>query len=480
MSSRRGAKTTSSSTAGVPDVVLVVEDEQRFREMVVECLTGAKFVVHEAVTAAEAIVEIGKRKYDAVLTDFRLPGHDGFHVLAAANDSCPDAAVILMTGYGTVELAVDAMKMGADDFVSKPFELARLPHVLRHAIDRRRLRAENRELKESRADEYRMTNIVGRAGAMRKVQEQVEAAILGSQNVLLIGEPGTGKGRIAKTIHYSGARKDRQFVPVRCGSMSEPAFLEDLVGTLLTPRTADRPFKPGRLLLAHKGTLFLDGIEALSDRLQAKLAAFFLVPILPRSGSGKHTKVDVRVIASTHPDLPGEKMRGRFDRHMYSKLSQLTIHVPRLRDHREDIPALVQHFLRRFALDRGTAEKTFSPQALQCIVEFAWPGNVSELKSTVERMAITTGKREIITAEDLSPEIRRDALGTVMQGIYVPEQGINVEAAMERIERRFVEQGLKTAAGNKSRAAELLGVKRSTLGSMLRRLKLLGGSKEPE
>ncbi len=458
--------------ADAPAHLLFVEDEGPLREAVAEHLADHGFQVVSVASGRQALEALADFAFDLVLTDLRLPDVDGFGVLEAARERYPDVAVVVLTGYGTVQDAVDALKRGAADFITKPVQLDALVHVLRSALERRRLRAENEYLRAQLTDRHRLGGgIVGQSPAMRRIFQLVETVAATSSTVLITGETGTGKELVARAIHHHSARRTQRFVALNCSAIPETLLEAELFGHVRGAFTGAVVTRQGRIEQAHKGTLFLDEVATMSPALQAKLLRVLQEREFERVGDAHPIKVDVRVIAATHADLSKMVAEGSFREDLYYRLNVIPLHLPPLRERREDIPLLVGHFLRKIGaeLDPPRRDVTVSQEAMRHLMAYDWPGNVRQLENIVERLlALTPGRRQI-EASDLPPEVLR-ADTPPEAAAWLPEHGLSLEDYLRTVERALIRRALDRTQGNKRKAAELLGLKRTTLVEKLKRL----------
>ncbi len=453
--------------------LLLVEDEAALREAIAEQLSQHGFRVVAAGTGEDALAALADFAFDIVLTDLRLPGVDGLRVLEAARERYPDIIVVVLTGYGTVKDAVDAIKQGAADFITKPVQIDALLHVLRSALERRRLRAENDYLRAQLNDRYRLgAGIVGQSAAMRQVFHVIETVAATSSTVLITGETGTGKELVARAIHHNSPRRTQRFVALNCSAIPETLLEAELFGHVRGAFTGAVATRQGRIEQAHKGTLFLDEVGTMSPALQAKLLRVLQEREFERVGESHPIKVDVRIIAATHSDLPKLVAEGAFREDLYYRLNVIPLHLPPLRERREDIPLLVSHFVRKIgaALDPPRPDVTVAQDAMRCLMAYAWPGNVRQLENIVERvLAMSPGRRQIEVA-DLPPEVQRAEVPLDAAAVWFPAEGLSLERYLRTVERTIIRRALDRAHGNKRKAAELLGLKRTTLVEKLKRL----------
>ena len=450
--------------------LLIVDDEGTLRSAISERLADHGFSVEQAGSGEEALQRLTGFAFDILITDLRLPGISGRDVLDAALERYPDIIAIVITGYGTVKDAVDAIKQGAADFITKPFQFDALLHVLRSAIEQRRLKSENAYLRSQLEDRYRIDGLVGRSRVMRDLFQLLETVASTSSTVLITGETGTGKELAARAIHHNSPRRANRFVALNCSAIPETLLEAELFGHARGAFTGAVGTRQGRVEQAHKGTLFLDEVGTMSPSLQAKLLRVLQEREFERVGDSHTIKIDVRVIAATHSDLAKMVAEGAFREDLFYRLNVLPVQLPPLRDRREDIPLLVQHFLQRLAADTGRSAMTVSQEAMRCLMAYRWPGNVRQLENAVERALAFSQGRTHIDVQDLPPEIQNQA--GIIEGAetWLPEDGIDFERYIEGIELSLIKRSLERTRGNKRQAARLLNLKRTTLIEKLKRL----------
>jgi DNA-binding NtrC family response regulator len=454
-----------------PKHLLLVDDEEALRDVVAERLADRGFEVQQAASGEQALDKLADFAFDILLADLRLPGIGGRDVLQAALERYPDIIAIIITGYGTVKDAVDAIKQGAADFISKPFQFDELLHVIDSALEQRRLRSENAYLRAQLEARYRLDGIIGRSRAMRDLFHLLETVAQSSSTVLITGETGTGKELAAKAIHHNSPRRAQRFVAINCSAIPETLLEAELFGHIRGAFTGAVATRQGRLEQAHKGTLFLDEIGTMSPALQAKLLRVLQEREFERVGDSHAIKVDVRVIAATNSDLRRMVADGSFREDLFYRLNVIPVQVPPLRDRREDIPVLVRHFVERFCSEQVPPRPppTFAQDAMRALMASAWPGNVRQLENVVERAIALTPGRGQIDLRDLPPDMQQvDAPAD--PGAWFPDEGVDLEAHISAVELSLIKQSLERTGGNKRRAAELLNIKRTTLVEKLKRL----------
>ncbi len=450
--------------------LLIVDDEVALREAIAERLGDHGFLVEQAGSGEAAVARLADFAFDIVITDLRLPGMDGRKVLEAAIERYPEIIGIVITGFGTVKDAVEAIKQGAADFITKPFQFDALLHVLRSALEQRRLKSENAYLRSQLEDRYRIDGLVGRSRVMRDVFQLLETVAATSSTVLITGETGTGKELAARAIHHNSPRRANRFVAINCSAIPETLLEAELFGHVRGAFTGAVGTRQGRLEQAHKGTLFLDEIGTMSPALQAKLLRVLQEREFERVGDSHTIKIDVRVIAATHSDLARMVAEGAFREDLFYRLNVIPVRLPALRERREDIPLLVQHFLQRLAADSGRAPITVSQEALRRLMAYHWPGNVRQLENAVERALAFSQGRPQLDVQDLAPDLQDHATPSDSADVWFPDDGLDFESYIEGVELSLIRRSLERTRGNKRQAAKLLNLKRTTLIEKLKRL----------
>src|SRR5215207_234764 len=387
--------------------LLLVDDEAALREAIAERLADHGFIVEQAASGEEALERLAAFAFDVLITDLRLPGIDGRQVLDAALERYPEIIAIVITGFGTVKDAVEAIKQGASDFITKPFQFDALLHVLRSAMEQRRLKSENAYLRSQLEERYRFDGIVGRSSPMRELFQLLETVAATSSTVLINGETGTGKELAARAIHHNSPRRANRFVALNCSAIPETLLEAELFGHVRGAFTGAVGNRQGRLEQAHKGTLFLDEVGTMSPALQAKLLRVLQEREFERVGDAHTIKIDVRILAATHSDLAKMVTEGTFREDLFYRLNVIPVQLPALRERRDDIPILVQHFLQKLGAEQVPPRSvTMSQEALRRLMSYAWPGNVRQLENVVERALAFSHGRSQIDVQDLGPEIQ--------------------------------------------------------------------------
>jgi two-component system, NtrC family, response regulator AtoC len=450
--------------------LLIVDDEMALREAVAERLTDHGFVVEQADSGEAALERLAEFAFDILITDLRLPGIDGRRVLDAAIERYPDIIGIVITGYGTVKDAVEAIKQGAADFIMKPFQFDALMHVLKSALEQRRLRSENAYLRSQLEARYRIDGLVGTSQVMRDLFQLLETVASTSSTVLITGETGTGKELAARAIHHNSPRRTQRFVAINCSAIPETLLEAELFGHVRGAFTGAVGNRQGKLEQAHKGTLFLDEVATMSPALQAKLLRVLQEREFERVGDSHTVKIDVRVIAATHSDLARMVADGSFREDLFYRLNVIPVKVPALRERREDIPLLVRHFIQKIGAEFGRSSVMVSQDAMRRLMAYQWPGNVRQLENVIERALAFSQGRSQIDVRDLAIELQTEPPAAAAADVIFPAEGLDFAAYIEQMELALIRQSLERTQGNKRQAAKLLNLKRTTLIEKLKRL----------
>ncbi|MCI0568209.1 MAG: sigma-54 dependent transcriptional regulator [Acidobacteria bacterium] len=449
--------------------ILIIDDDAGVRQVLSDSLTSLGYAARALESGDRVLGSIRETGCDLLVLDMVLPRTDGMEVLQEVHRHHPDMPVIMITGYASVETAIKAMKMGAFDYVVKPFRMEEVELVVGKALERSRLKRENLLLKRQIESQYGMGALAGSSPALKKVLSVIEQVAATRSTVLIRGAVGTGKELVARTLHFNSDRKDQPFVSVACGGIPEGLLEDDLFGHVrgaFADAAADRQ---GRIEMAGGGTLFLDDVDSLSPGLQAKILRVVVDREVFPLGSREKVAVDVRVIAATRQDLKALIDEGKFREDLYYRLNVIAIHLPEMRERGEDIPVLINHFVHKYSREMGAQPGRFSAEALKAMGEFSWPGNVRQLENVVERAVALSRGRDEITLEDLPREIQ-EAIATPMPLIRVGDEGVSLDAVMAEYEEKMLLQALDNAGWVKTRAAELLKIKRTTLIEKMKRL----------
>lgn len=444
--------------------ILVVDDDEAHRIMLKTLLTGWGYRIDEADDGSTAIETVRDRAFDLILMDIRMIKISGLEALREIKAHNPAIPVIIMTAYSSVETAVEALKNGAYDYLTKPLDFDELRLIIERAMDHRQLREENRRLRENLGNHFDRQNIIGRSPAMASLLETVAQVAPSEATVLITGDSGTGKEMIAGAIHFNSPRKEGPFVKINCAAITETLLESELFGHEKGAFTGAHKKKDGRFLQSHGGSLFLDEISEMSLAMQAKLLRVLQEREITRVGGEEVIKVDVRMITATNKDLLQEIEAGRFREDLYYRLNVVTLNIPPLKDRREDIPLLAQHFLKFFAEKNRKRIKGFTPHTMDRLLKYDWPGNVRELMNTVER-GVVLARSEYLD----EGEIPLNLDDTSQENGMLDKEPLQGELPLEEVEKAAILATLESAGGNKSETARRLGITRRTLHKKLKK-----------
>jgi len=442
--------------------ILVVDDDPEIRESVADVLRQAGYDVDEAKDGKKAIKGIDAGSYDLVLTDLNLPKLDGMKVLRHVLDESPDTICIILTGFGTIKGSVEAIKMGAFDYISKPVKSDEIVIVVEKALNYRRLERENVLLKQQLRKKYQFENFIGDSKPIQKVFELIEKVADTDSTVLITGESGTGKELIAKAIHYNSYRRDNPMVVINCGAIPEELLESELFGHEKGAFTGAHKMRVGRFELANGGTIFLDEIGDMSPNLQVKLLRVLQEQKFERVGGTRTLEIDVRIIAATNKNLINAVNRGTFRQDLYYRLNVIPIKVPPLRHRKSDIPLLIDFFFKRIDPRKRNGISGFSSEAGDALVAYDWPGNVRELENMVERMSILANGGQV-ELEDIPESIKGKGAKIDAVEVTIPKDGIVFDQAVEEYEKKLILEALNETNWVKTKAAKLLNINRTTL-----------------
>lgn len=436
--------------------ILIVDDEQVVRESLAEWFATEDYETHAVASGREALESVEKEERDLALIDLKMPGMDGIELQRRLKLLDPELIVIIMTGFATIDTAVHALKQGAYDYLTKPVDPDELSHIVEKALEHRRAKIENVQLRECLSEVFPTTQLIGNSPGMKRVIELVEMVAPTPATVLINGESGTGKEVVARAIHAASPRRNQPMVTIHCGALTETLLESELFGHERGAFTGAQVRKKGKFELADSGTVFLDEIADISLKTQTDLLRVLQEHEIVRVGGGQTIKVDFRCIAATNKDLKGMVAAGTFRPDLFYRLNVVSIELPPLRDRKEDIPLLIDHFLQKFArsMNRPTAE--LAPDVLQQLIDYDWPGNVRELENAIER-ALVMRRGAWLEASDFPFQFQRAAAATANG------------RSLEEVERAHVEHVFQETAGNISKAARILHIDRTTLYSKLRR-----------
>jgi two-component system response regulator HydG len=442
--------------------ILVVDDEESHRIMLRAVLTADGYRVAEAADGTEAIRAVEKEAFDIILLDIRMTNMDGIEALSEIRKISPLVPVLIMTAYASVKTAVEALKAGAFDYMTKPLDIEEVKILIEKALEHYHLRTENLALKERLGDRFDFSRIIGRSGKMKTLLDTLAMVAPSDATVLIMGESGTGKEVVANAIHHNSPRAGQPFIKVSCAALPETLLESELFGHERGAFTGAVTRREGRFQLAHRGTIFLDEVGEMNPALQTKLLRVLQEKEFEPVGSARTIKVDIRVIAATNKDLTKEVREGRFREDLYYRLNVVPVTMPPLRERKEDIPPLADHFLAVYREKNRKPLKGISGKALDLLVRYDWPGNIRELENCIER-AVIMAKEEMITPVDFPPQIQKLSGEKETGGFAIP-YGISLEA----MERELIVKTLAETGGNRTRASEILGINRRTLQNKLK------------
>jgi two-component system, NtrC family, response regulator AtoC len=452
--------------------IMVVDDEAYMREIVRSALEDSGFRVDEASDGHIAIGMLRQYPYDVIVTDLRLPGVPGEEIIQEALSICPETILIVMTGFGNIQTAVEAIRMGAYDYLPKPFQLDELIMRVEKGLNERQLKLENSQLRSELQLKFQGTSLVGNSPAMQEIYRMIGMVAQKTSTVLITGETGTGKEVIAKAIHYGGARREQPLVCVNCGAIPAALLEDELFGHVKGAFTGAYQHRVGRFEQANHGTFFLDEVTNMPLDLQVKLLRVLQEKEFHKVGGAATVKVDVRIIAATNSDLRVKVEQGEFREDLYYRLNVIPIHVLPLRQRREDIPLLVSHFMKKYCAEQQLPLKQVTHDAMKHLVGFDWPGNVRQLENVIEMAVALSGNRESLHATDFPTITKSVDEDVLFGGIDLPGEGVNLNALVSELERRLILKSLRATGGNKRKAASLLRLKRTTLVEKLKRMGL--------
>ena len=449
--------------------VLVIDDDDPGREVMELLLRRAGFVAQSVSNGADGVAVVQEGATDLVLVDLFLPDTSGIEILKEIRQVAPEIEVVVITGHASAQTAVAAMKEGAYDYITKPVNFDELKIVIAKIREQQRLRSENVYLKKQLLERFQFSNIIGGSTAMQRVFERMQRIVKTDSTVLIFGESGTGKELVARALHHNSRRKSHAFVAVNCGAIPETLLESELFGHVRGAFTGAVRDKVGKFEAAHHGTLFLDEIGTMPMHLQSKLLRVLQEQEVERVGSTKTIKLDVRVISATNADLEEQVRQGTFRKDLFYRLNVIPLHLPPLRERREDILPLVNHFLDKFRHLMARPAIGMHRTTLDALEQYHWPGNVRQLENVVERLvALTEG--DAITPDDLPVEIADQGRGGRGLCLDLSPQGIDMPAAIADLERKLIAKALLLGGGVKTKAAALLGLNRTTLVEKMRRL----------
>ena len=436
--------------------VLVVDDDPEMCRLLSDVLIEEGFSVLTIGSSLEGSKIIKKEEFDVIITDLKMEGLKGLDLLEEAKKMAPLTPVIIITAFGTIESAIQAMKMGAYDYITKPFPMDELILTVKKALENRLLKKEVLRLRKEIESRYQFHHLIGKSPAMQTIYELIERISDTSSNVLITGESGTGKELVAKAIHYNGCRKEGPFIAVNCAAIPETLLESELFGYKKGAFTDARTDKKGLIFKAHEGALFLDEITEMPYTLQAKLLRVIEEKEVRPLGDTNSYPIDVRFISASNRDIKSFMQEGRFREDLFYRLKVIDIELPPLRQRREDIPLLIQHFINKFSTELKKKISGVSEEALKFLLNYSWPGNVRELENVIHR-AITLSQQEVILPQDLPTLMIQEADGNLI------EKGLRQKFTLDQLEKEYIRRVLIEVGGNKTKAAEVLGLDRKTL-----------------
>jgi DNA-binding NtrC family response regulator len=462
----------------VPNVrILVVDDEMIVCESCKRILEEDGYEVETALSGMEAFEKMKENPFDIVITDLKMPGIDGMEVLRTFRKEYPDVIIIMITGFSTVETAVEAMKLGAFDYIPKPFTPDEVSIVVKKAIEKKSLLLENIYLRQELQEKYGFHNIVGKSKKMQEVYRAIVKVAPTDRTVMIYGGTGTGKELVARAIHFNSPRREKQFVPVDCAVLSENLLESELFGHIRGSFTGAVSTKPGLFEVAEGGTVFLDEVGNITPAIQAKLLRVLQEREFKPVGGTKAMKVDIRLIAATNKDLEKMIREGTFMEDLYYRLNIFPIYLPPLKERQEDIPILAVHFLKKYAEEMGKAIKGFTPEAMEKLMKYPWPGNVRELENVIERTVVMMENEEMVRVEHLilpgqqEKEMWEEHVPTTSEELKELKKQAR-EKAVEEIEKAFILNALERHQWNVTRAAEEVGMLRPNFQALMRKYNL--------
>jgi len=446
--------------------LLIVDDEQGMRQLLTHVFGRAGHAVRAAESGAKALELLRQEPADLIVSDVKMPDMNGIELLRRVREFLPDVAVVMMTAFATVDTAREAFKLGADDFIQKPFDVDELKLIAEKALERLRLLQENRAFKRAQRDRARLDQIIGHSQKMQAVYQMIETVAQVQSTILITGESGTGKEMVARAIHNLSPRADKPFMPVNCGAFTETLLESELFGYVRGAFTGATANRKGLFEAADRGTIFLDEIGEMSPTMQVKLLRVLQERKVRPVGAHEESSIDTRVIAATNRDLAQMVKQGSFREDLFYRISVIPIELPPLRERREDIPELVEHFVQKFCQQTGR-QVGITERATELLERYSWPGNVRELEHTIER-AVALERADSIQPESLPQAVTNYNPASIAPSAFeLPESGVNLVAHLEHLEKTYVLEALRRTGGNQTRAAEILHMSVRSLRHLL-------------
>ncbi len=440
--------------------ILVVDDEENIRTIIKRAFQKEGFTVTTASSGNEALKELEKSSFDLVITDLKMPDGDGISLLKHIHSLSPDTMVMVITAYASTESAVEAMKAGAIDYIVKPINIEELRIIVRNALEKKILQEENLRLKKELYEKYSFHNLIGKSKKIREIFSLIEKIAPTNSTVLITGESGTGKELVAKAIHYSSLRKEQPFVSINCGALPEALLESELFGHVKGSFTGAYTDKKGLFETAHKGTILLDEISEMSLWMQVKLLRVLQDKKIRRVGGTEEKEVDVRIIASTNVDLSERIREGKFREDLFYRLNVIRINLPPLRERKEDIPLLVEHFIKIYNQKTGKSIQGIREDALKILESYYWPGNVRELENCIER-AVVFETSDLITPDSIDEPIKLVVSSNTFSFPSIPsptitEEGLDFESYIDLVRKKIIEEALAISNNELLKASKLL------------------------
>ena len=445
--------------------ILIVDDEQSYRQLLTLVFEAEGHTLRTAANGREAVEMLQAEPADIIISDVRMPDMDGIGLLSSVRESFPDIGVVLMTAFASVDTARDAFKLGADDFIQKPFDVEELKLIVRKTLEKQALVDENRAFKRAQRERGSVKNIVGASAKMQGIYQMIETVAEVQSTVLINGESGTGKELVARAIHDLSPRAEKPFISINCGAFTETLLESELFGYVKGSFTGANTNRKGLFEAANRGTIFLDEIGEMSPAMQVKLLRVLQERRVRPVGAHDEIPVDARVIAATNRDLKQMSIDGTFREDLFYRISVIPISLPPLRERREDIPDLVNHFINKFC-DITGRDLSISPRAMQMLEGYIWGGNVRELEHTIER-AVALERGDEIQPERLPEHVTNYNPERISSEFALPDEGLNLIAHLENLERTYVVEALRKTAGNQTKAADLLQMQVRSLRHLL-------------
>jgi two-component system response regulator PilR (NtrC family) len=449
--------------------ILVIDDEKSILDLLTVVFEKEGYVVKTSLSATRAVELLGNEDFDMIITDIKMPKMNGMELLRYVRQNRPDIPIVMITAYGTIKQAVEALKAGAMDYIVKPFDVEELKIIVAQGLEKKRLREENLFLKKELKDKYDFENMIGKSKVMREIYDLVEKVAGTDSTVLVFGESGTGKEMAARAIHYLSTRRERAFVSINCGALPENLLESELFGHVKGAFTGAVVNKKGMFEIAENGTLFLDEVGEMSPWTQVKLLRALQDKRIRRVGGTEEILVNVRIIAASNQDLKKNIEKGKFREDLFYRLNVISFEMPPLRSRKEDIPLLVSHFLEKYCNGMGRQMKRIAPEVISVFESYPWPGNVRELENAIERIVAIEDRGTITKAslpkEMLTPNKKQEASPVL-------EPGFDFNAVMDEISASYVKQALQFSGGNLKEAANILGVNYRSLRYLVEKHKL--------